>query len=433
MEKKQVLSFDSSPMVVMQYAVVFICFLMNTLDGMDVMIISYAAPAIAKAWSISPASLGIVFSAGLAGMTVGTFFIAPLADTIGRKSIILISALLMGTCIYLTSYAEGVTSLLIYRFLSGLGIGSMLASTASLTSEYTPSSSRNFWVSFVLAGYPVGAVFSGMAAANIIPNDGWEQMFRVAGLITLLALPLIYFLLAESVSFYVTRQPADALMKVNRILKRFKLSELDALPALNDGKKSKLPISEILKSTYLKPSIQLWLALFMAFGAMYYLVSWIPKLATDAGLSMDLAIYAGTVFNVGAFIGILTQGYFSSKFGLKKTIGVFLVCTGILMACFGLFVGSDWLLLVITLLGFGIQGGFVGLYAVAARLYPTAFRTTGVGWAMGAGRFGGIIGPFVGGLLMASGFTLATSFLCFAAPALAAGIITWRLKSDAIH
>ena len=196
--------------------------------------------------------------------------------------------------------------------------------------------------------------------------------------------------------------------------------------------KSKLPVDQLLKTEFKKPTLQLWAALFMAFAALYFLTSWIPKLAKDAGLSMELAIYAGTVFNIGAFFGIITQGYFSSKYGLKKTLGVILVLTGVLMASFGLFVGSDVILLILALLGFGIQGGFVGLYALSARLYPTEFRTTGVGWAMGAGRLGGIVGPMIGGLLIGAGLGIATNFLIFAVPALLSGLITAKIDSKEI-
>jgi len=179
-------------------------------------------------------------------------------------------------------------------------------------------------------------------------------------------------------------------------------------------------------------TLQLWAALFFAFGCLYFLLSWIPKLATDAGLSIKLAIYAGTVFNLGAFVGILIQGYVSSKVGLKKTIAVFLIVTAILMAIFKVFIGSDWLLFVFGLLGFTIQGGFVGLYAVAARMYPTEFRTTGVGWAIGAGRLGGVLGPALGGVLVGMGLSMSTNFMIFAIPALLAGIVTYYISSKEV-
>jgi MFS family permease len=178
--------------------------------------------------------------------------------------------------------------------------------------------------------------------------------------------------------------------------------------------------------------LQLWAALFFAFGCLYFLISWIPKLASDAGLSIELAIYAGTIFNVGAFFGIVLQGYFSSKIGLKKTISFFLLLTFLLMASFKLYVGTDILLLVYFLLGFSLQGGFVGLYAVAARLYPTEFKTTGVGWAIGMGRVGGILAPLIGGLLISIGLSLSANFLIFSIPALFASVLTYYMSSKEI-
>lgn len=422
---------DKNPMTGLQNSTIFICFLMNLLDGIDVSVISYTAPAIAKAWDISPQALGTVFSAGLFGMTIGALFLAPFADKIGRKSIILISGIIMGVCIYLTSYAASITELLIYRFLSGLGIGSMLASTASLTSEYTPNKTRDFWVSFVVSGYPIGAVIAGLVAAKVIPTEGWHQMFLIAGIASMFSVPLILFFLSESIDFYLRTQPQNALEKLNKILAKMNIQSLESLPII-DKIKSKLPVGQLLKTDFRKPTLQLWAALFMAFAALFFLTSWIPKLTKDAGLSEKLAIYSLAVFNIGAFFGIITQGYFSSKYGLKKTLGLILVLTGVLMASFGLFVGSDVILLVLALLGFGIQGGFVGLYALSARLYPTEFRTTGVGWAMGAGRLGGIVGPLIGGLLIGAGLGIATNFLIFAVPALLSGLITAKIDSKEI-
>jgi MFS transporter, AAHS family, 4-hydroxybenzoate transporter len=422
---------DNRPMTTLQYSTIFVCFIMNMLDGMDVMIISYTAPAIAKAWSMNQGALGIVISAGLFGMTLGTFLLAPFADKIGRKNIILMSGLLMGTCVYFTSYAESLTALLIYRFISGLGIGCMLASTASLTAEYAPNRSKDFWVSFVLSGYAVGALISGLVAARVIPEQGWQAMYKLAGSTSLLSIPIVFFFLSESLDFYLKTQPKNALSKVNNIINKMAGEPISQLPE-KYVVTSKIPVDQLLKSEFRQSTFQLWIALFMAFAALYFLTGWIPKLAKDAGLSMSLAIYAGAVFNAGAFLGILTQGYFSSKFGLKKTIAVILTLTAILMTCFGLFVGSDWVLAIFALIGFGIQGGFVGLYSVAARLYPTEFRTTGVGWAMGAGRIGGIVGPILAGYLLQAGVSISVNFIIFAVPTIVAAYFTYNLASKKI-
>lgn len=424
-------SLDVKPISGLQYATILVCFIMNILDGTDVLVISYCAPAIAESWSVSPEALGIVFSAGLAGMTLGALLLAPFADHIGRKKMILMSALLMGSSVFLTSYSNSVLMLIVLRFLSGIGIGSMLASTAALTAEFTPNRSKDFWVSLVIAGYPVGAVLSGLVAAEVVPNDGWQRMFQIAGLASFVTMPLIWFFLSESLEFYFKKQPKNALSKANRILAKMGEPTLSGLPPVQP-KGAGIPMKELLRPEYRLPTFQLWMALFLAFGSLYFLTSWIPKLASNAGLSLSLAIYAGTVFNGGAFIGIVTQGYFSSRMGLKRTIGVFFIATALLMAFFKFFIGSDILLLVFGLLGFGIQGGFVGLYAVAARMYPTEFRTTGVGWAIGSGRLGGVIGPALGGVLIGMGLTMATNFMIFALPTLLAGIVTMRLSSKKI-
>jgi MFS family permease len=384
-----------------QYLAVFICFLMNMLDGMDVLIISYAAPAIAKAWSISPANLGIVFSSGLVGMTVGAIFLAPFADRIGRKSTMLIAGLLMASCIYLTSFATDINLLMIFRFISGMGIGAMMATTAALTAENSPASTRNFWVSRVVAGYPVGAVLSGLVAAAVIKTAGWERLFELAGYATFLSLPLVGLFIKESFA-----------------------------PSKQDDTKPSVQL--LVNEPFRISTFQLWTALFLAFATLYFMLNWIPKLATNAGLSLSAAIYAGTVFNLGAIVGIPMQGYCSSRFGLKKTIGTILIFTALVMLTFGFFVGTDYVLVIFFLMGFGVQGGFVGLYAVAASMYPTYIRTTGVGWAIGAGRLGGIIGPILGGLLVAWGLDMTQSFWVFAIPSALAGLMTFRISSKDI-
>ena len=424
-------TLDNSPISGLQYATIFVCFLMNILDGMDVLVISYCAPAISKAWGTGPEALGFVFSAGLAGMTIGSILLAPFADQIGRKNMILISAFIMGLGMYMTSYCETVYQLGALRFLSGIGIGCMLASTAALTAEYTPDKTKDFWVSFVISGYPTGAFASGFAAAEIIPAYGWERMFQLAGLASLVTVPLIWFFLSESLDFYLKKQPARALEKANAILTKMKQPVLTKLPEAPQ-KKTAIPINKLLSSDYRIPTIQLWTALFLAFATLYFLTSWIPKLADNAGLSMSLAIYAGAVFNLGAVFGVISQGYFSSRFGLKKTIFAYLIFNAFLLMIFKQFIGTDTVLLIFGLIGFSLQGGFVGLYAVAARMYPTEFRTMGVGWAIGAGRLGGVLGPALGGILVGIGLNMATNFMIFSIPIILAGIITLFLSSKNI-
>ena len=377
----------------LQLTSILICFLMNMLDGMDVMVVSYAAPSIAVSWAISSGGLGLVFSAGLLGMSIGAMFLAPKADKVGRKKIIMICTTLMGLSVFATSWASSVEIMMLLRVFSGIGVGGVLASTATLTAECAPPNTKDFWVSFVMSGYPVGAVISGFAATTIIPNYGWQAMFKIAGISSLLAIPIVYFLLKESEEFL--KKTAD---------------------------KKNTGVATLLNSEYKKSTLWLWLAIFMAFATLYFLTTWIPKLASATGLSIELAIYAGTIFNLGAFCGIVSQGYLSAKFGLQKTIFWYLIFTTFLMIVFGFFKGSVFVLILFGLLGFGIQGGFVGMYSVAARLYPVSIRATGIGWSVGAGRVGAIAGPLLGGWLIGVGLSMSANFIIFSIPTIIAGI-----------
>tara|TARA_A200000113_G_scaffold94773_1_gene84714 strand:- start:21 stop:1310 length:1290 start_codon:yes stop_codon:yes gene_type:complete len=417
---------DSRNISFFQYLIIFICFFLNIIDGMDVLVISYTAPVIASSWDISFETLGVVFSSGVLGMAIGALLLAPYADKIGRKKIILMSTIIISIGILLTGFSKNIYHLIFLRFLSGIGIGTMLASTVSLVSEYTPNRSRDFWVSFILAGYPIGAILAGYLSNYILKYYSWEVVYIIFGLISIFFIPIIYFFLLESVDFLIKNQPKNVLSRVNLILKKLDFSKIDFLPSkINIG--SKIPVNSLFQTKYIDSTIKLWTAFFFSFACLYFLISWIPKMVTELGLSLELGIYSGTVFNIGAFFGIVTQGYFSSKFGLKKIISIFLIFTFLIMTQIQHFFGSDWMLLIFGALGFTIQGGFVGLYSVAARIYPTEFRTTGVGWGIGAGRLGAVLGPLVAGILIGAGISVSMNFIIFAIPALIAALITYMI------
>ena len=418
---------DSSNISFFQYLIIFICFFLNIIDGMDVLVISYTAPVIASSWDISFKALGVVFSSGVLGMAIGALLLAPYADKIGRKKIILISTIIISIGILLTGISVNIYHLIFLRFLSGIGIGTMLASTVSLVSEYTPNRSRDFWVSFILAGYPIGAILAGYLSNYILKYYSWEVVYIIFGIISIFFIPIIYFFLLESVDFLLKNQPKNALSRVNLILKKLDFSKIDHLPN-KVNLASKIPVNSLFQSKYIDSTIKLWMAFFLSFACLYFLISWIPKMVTELGLSLQLGIYSGTVFNIGAFFGIVTQGYFSSKFGLKKIISIFLIVTCVIMTQIQHFFGSDWMLLIFGVLGFTIQGGFVGLYSVAARIYPTEFRTTGVGWGIGAGRLGAVLGPLVAGVLIGSGIGISMNFISFSIPALIAALITYMIS-----
>ena len=391
---------------------------------MDVLVISYTAPSIVNLWGISPETLGVVFSSGLFGMAIGALFLAPYADKVGRKKIILVSTIIISLGVFFTALSKNIIHLTFLRFLSGIGIGTMLASTVSLVSEYTPERSKDFWISFILAGYPVGAIFAGYLTNIILFEYSWHYVYIIFGSLSVFMIPIVYYFLSESVVFLIKSQPINAISRINRIYDKLKIANINTLPTY-ENKNNRIAINELLNNKYMASTLKLWIAFFSAFICLYYLISWIPKMVTDMGLSIELGIYSGVIFNVGAFLGIITQGYFSLKLGLQRVISAFMILACILMTQIQYFIDSDLILFIFGVLGFTIQGGFVGLYAFAARIYPTEYRTTGIGWGIGLGRFGAVVSPLIGGYLIGAGLSISQSFMIFGAVAFLSGLTVY--------
>lgn len=404
--------------------VVLLCFLLNVLDGADVLVVSYAAPAISAQWNLSPETLGVLFSAGLVGMTAGAIFLAPLADRAGRKPTVLVALALIGLGMVASSYATGVEMLAAIRVIVGLGIGAMLATTTALAAEFAPDRYKAFAITFSTAGYPIGAVLAGVAAGQILPQSGWQTFFMLTGLVSLAMVPVCMAMLPESPGFLIARRPAGALEKVNKLHTAMQLAPLEQLPETGDAQ-GRASVGQVLARKHRTSALLVWLAFFASFATLYFLTSWIPKLAVDAGMSLDSAIYAGATFNFGAVVGVLTLGWLATIGDLSRVVAWFFVAAFLSMLIMGLGMlegGVGTLLVMLFVVGAFVQGGFGGLYAVAARIYPAEIRTTGVGWSIGAGRLGAVAGPMVGGALIGAGASLSVSFAVFAVPMLVAAI-----------
>ncbi|WP_317930556.1 MFS transporter [Halioxenophilus sp. WMMB6] len=423
---------DASPMSRLQLRVMALCFLLNMLDGMDVLAISFAAPAIAEQWSISPQALGIVFSAALVGMTIGALVISPMTDKVGRRRMILASLCMVAVAMVATSAAQSVWQLALLRLLAGLGIGSMLASLTALVAEYSPDAKRNQAILVLHAAYPVGAIIAGFVAAWIVPHWGWRPLFVLAGLVSAVVIPLVFWGLPESLDFLAHRQPANALVTINRILQKMAHAPLPELPAPVAEEGASVGVAALLAPNIRAATLLLWLAFMMSFATLYFLFSWVVKLAVEAGLDVSKAMLAGISLNLGAFFGSISLGLLSARFGLARTISLFFFCAAAMSVAYGnLQVSVLVILVLIFLLMYFVQGGFTGLYAVAARLYPTEIRTTGVGWAIGAGRLGAIAGPAVAGFILGAGVPIGWTFILFSLPLVVAGLVIVRLKGVA--
>jgi benzoate transport len=409
----------------LQVRTLVLCFVLNMLDGADVLVVSFVAPVLTQEWGVSDAVFGLVFSSGLAGMTLGALLLAPYADIWGRKRLIWIATLVIASGMLLSALTSSVEQLVALRFWTGLGIGAMLASVATLASEYAPARYRSFAVATATAGYPAGAALAGLAGSWTIPELGWQGMFVLIGMGSAIMFPIILWGMPESVQFLLARQPRNALSRANRYLVAQGEEPISQLPPSNVQGQSRPPIGRLLRSDLRLATLLIWGAFFASFFTLYFLTSWIPRLAVEAGYPLAIAINGSALFNLGAFIGLLALAWISSRMEIGTLIAVFFILSAIVMVAFGAKYSPVGIYFAgMIAIGFLVQGGFGGLYALAAQIYPTDAKTTGVGWAIGIGRLGAVAGPALGGLTISAGFGVFGSFALFAAPMVIAAILT---------
>ena len=228
------------PMGLFQLWVTCLCTFINMVDGFDVLAISFTAPVIAKEWGVDPVTLGVLLSASLAGMCLGSIFLSPLADVWGRRAIVNLCVTVISVGMFASAFAGGVTELAFYRFLTGLGVGGMLSSGNTLLAEYASDRWRNLSISAMVTGYSIGAVIGGSIAAYLIVSFGWRSVFIFGGACSAVLIPFCIFYLPESIDFILTARPANALARINAILRRLNLSELSALPPrVADGEETR--------------------------------------------------------------------------------------------------------------------------------------------------------------------------------------------------
>ncbi len=417
-----------------QILAVSLCALINVFDGFDALAIAYTAPAISSEWSLSPGALGIVFSAGYLGMAIGAMTLGTLSDHVGRRKMILLSLAALTLTMGLTATAGSIATLLAYRFGSGLAIGAMLASITAITAEYSPDSRRNFMICIVQGTYAIGATLGGLLSAYLIEDHGWRAVFGVGAVLNGCLFILMYFLLPESLAFLLNKRPGNGLERANSIIGKLGRKALSAWPTRADREDGTGGVKLLFEKDTRKWSLLLWLATSSAMFGTYFLMSWIPKIVVDAGLSLEQAIWVGMSINAGGLVGILWLGYRSASSGLRFMITVFMAMAGGLMIVFG-FLGNQVgiLMAVAVAMGFFGQAGFIGLYSVAARLYPTRIRATGIGWAIGLGRVGAIIGPSIAGILIGLGWERSNYFLVLSIPFFVGATAIWLLKAKQLE
>jgi AAHS family 4-hydroxybenzoate transporter-like MFS transporter len=387
------------PLSPLQLRTILLCAAVVVLDGFDTQCMGFLVPIISQNLDIPLPAFGPVLAAALVGLMIAAMGSGPVADTYGRRVVVTTSVVVFAVFALLTARANTVRELILLRFLTGLGLGGALPNAVALTAEYTPARLQSTVVSAIFVGMPAGALLASQTAAVVIPVWGWRAVLVIGGVLPLLLAAVLVARLPESAQF------------------------LSARGAKDDG----VPVKHLFAEGRAPGTLLLWVPFFMNLLILYFVVSWLPALLRELGMPVSVGVQAIALFSVGGMIGTLFQGSAMSAIGARTVLLVeFFVCTS-LIAVLALAASYEGLLMIATLaLGTCVQGAQAGLNALAASFYPTRVRATGIGWALGIGRIGSIVGPSLGGVLLSLQWSPSQIFLSGMGPAVcaAAAIVT---------
>ncbi|RQM49298.1 MFS transporter [Paraburkholderia bannensis] len=416
---------DASRFGPYQLLVVALCALCLVMDGFDVQAMGYVAPVVIREWGIARETLAPVFGAGLFGMLIGSLTFSALADKIGRRPVLIGATLFFSACMIATGFAQTIEQLIVWRFLAGLGLGCIMPNAMALAGEYSPRRIRVTLMMIVSCGFTLGGVVGGLITAVLIPAFGWRAVFFVGGAIPLAMGVLMWLALPESIQFLLFRQQGSArgAARVRRQLAR--IAPTLALPddvvlTSAETRSRGLPFVELFKEGRARVTVLLWIVNFANLLDMYFLSNWLPTVIRDAGYSTQTAVLAGTALWGGGVIGTLLLGRIIDMAGFTRVLASTFLIAIVSTAAIGnpaVMVSVVVMFVAIFLTGFSIIGGQPALNALAATYYPTSLRSTGIGWSLGVGRIGSVVGPVLGGALLHLNWSSSALFVAAAVPA----------------
>ena len=420
---------DAQPVGGFQIRLLLTCAAVLFLDGFDTQAIGYVAPALAKEWGLSKGSLGPVFSAGLFGLMIGALVFGPLADRIGRRKIIIFSTLAFGIGTLATSVIDDVDSLLAIRFLTGLGLGGAMPNAVAMTSEFSPRRRRATMVMIMFCGFSVGAALGGFLAAALIPQFGWRSVFVVGGVAPLLLVPILALRLPESVRFLaLTGRAHERVAELLGFISPRAVFAPATQFVVHEAELAGIPVLHLFRDGRTLVTLLLWVVFFMSLLDLYFLSNWLPTVLNDLGASVSEAAAIGSMLQVGGVVGTFALGSIIDRFSFRALALVYFVAVFAVGAIGQLGHSVVFVTMAIFAAGFCIVGGQIAANALAATFYPTSVRATGVGWALGIGRVGSIIGPLVGGALLIAKWSPGSVFMAAAGAALCAAVAAFSLS-----
>jgi len=406
-----------SPMSRYQKLAISIALLIVLIDGYDLAVMSFAAPALSLHWGISDVQLGFLLSASLFGMAAGSILLTPLADRIGRRPLTMIAVAIISIGMIGSVLSPDEGWLFAARVITGFGIGGIAANLNVLVIELSSDKHHGLAMGLYGTGFPIGATICGFLARPLIPQFGWQSVFAVGAVITVLMLVVAYRHLPESLEFLLTKRPPGALEKINATLRRMDRPPLDALPPVEHREADSGGIREIFTGVQAYRTILLWIGYGALAAGYYFANTWTPKIMATATGDPSLGVTIGTIVNFGGIIGSVAFGLLTIYIGVRSLLIGILVAAGVSFLVFGLVMGQLGIaLFVAAALGVLISAALLGFYTVSPRVYSTRTRATGTGWMIGIGRLIAIVSPIVVGYLFAARWSPDSVFFLYAIP-----------------
>lgn len=377
-------------------------------DGFDIQAIAFAAPKLLTEWGIDRKALAPVLAAGLIGMAIGASCLGALGDYFGRKRALLASLLFVAIGSWLSAHATGLDQLAIYRLFTGIGLGGCLPNAAALIVEFAPLRVRNVVMSVTVVGVPIGGLLGAWLAGALIPAFGWRSIFIVGAILPAILAVAMLFWLSESARFLAVKP--NRWPQLAKLLNRLTSSNQyrpEGPYHIAEKASGKVGVAALFTAAFRHDTMLVWIIFFTNVFAVYAFFGWLPVVISSTGLPLATALHGSLVFNLGGVVGSIVASSLLNRAGSRKiliALAIVAIASNFAAMQLNLVPSSVGLLLaVLSLAGFGINGLQVIMYSVASHIYPTTCRSSGLGWALGISRIGGILSSYGGSLLLASG------------------------------
>jgi MFS transporter, AAHS family, 4-hydroxybenzoate transporter len=404
----------------LQIRVIALCTLIQICDGYDINSIAWSVPSLIDTWHLPPPVFTTAFLWSSIGILIGALSAGPIGDRVGRKPLLVVSLLIFGLASLASAFAPSLLILTVTRFFTGLGIGGAFPGAASLAGDYAPHRRRALLIMASFTGAPLGGFVGGQIVAALLPHFGWPVIFVLGGTFPLILVPVLLLWLPESPRFLASKQnlsPRDA-----AFLKRLDIDPEQGhyVDIAQDN-----PVKMLFGRGYLLQTLLMWVIFFCSLLNLFLFGYWMPTVFKLIGMAPAQAVFASSLRDCGAIVAVFYLGWAIDRVGPERSLALHYALGAVFIAMIALVALPYALLLVMTFLaGMTIIGSQTGANATCGKLYPARMRTSGLGWALGIGRLGGIAAPLLGGYLLSLGLPPTEIFLCACVFAVIAAMAT---------